>query len=245
MKADKYKACIIARMETFQDTRARKKLITLTWSRLRLVDPTLLPWGVDETIATNNPQVLDKDHLMQKNCFSAFWTSTYAQDTGGIAKAQTFVAWCRVHERYEFQKHNIPQSMFQLVCGFFTYRDWIDIFAGKRLGRCCRHKSIHEQPDRRRAPADSLEIYEQGAESSQLAACGEGARRECGARRGPRERGGHRERGDRRGRRKRGERRELGDCSEGACRERRELVELVELGEYRDRRGRGDRRERS
>lgn len=63
MKADKYKAWLIARMELFQDTRARKKLITLTWSRLRLLDPTLLPWGVDETIATKNPQVLDKDHL--------------------------------------------------------------------------------------------------------------------------------------------------------------------------------------
>ena len=62
-KADKYKACMIARMEFFQDTRARKKLITLTWSRLRLLDPTLLPWGVDESIATKNPQVLDKDHL--------------------------------------------------------------------------------------------------------------------------------------------------------------------------------------
>jgi hypothetical protein len=59
------KACTIARMEFFHDTYARKKLVTLAWSRLRLLDPTLLPWVINETIATKNPQVLHKEHFMQ------------------------------------------------------------------------------------------------------------------------------------------------------------------------------------
>jgi hypothetical protein len=37
------KACIIARIEFFNDKIRRKRLITRTWSRLRLLDPSLLP----------------------------------------------------------------------------------------------------------------------------------------------------------------------------------------------------------
>jgi hypothetical protein len=47
--------CTIAKIEFSYDLRARKSLIAQTWARLRLLDPSLFPWGVDETIASKNP----------------------------------------------------------------------------------------------------------------------------------------------------------------------------------------------
>ena len=78
------KVCIVARIEFFDDTIRRKRLITQTWARLRLLDPSLLPWGIDETIASKNPQVLEKDHFMQTNCHASFWTRGYAESTKGL-----------------------------------------------------------------------------------------------------------------------------------------------------------------
>ena len=115
-------------MEFFDYIPARKKLISVTWSRLRLLDPTLRPWGLGENIATTNPQVLQKDHFMQHNCFNAFWTPDYTRSSKGKPKVLTFVAWCRTHKRYEAHKP-IPQLMFQLACDFLTYEDWINIAA--------------------------------------------------------------------------------------------------------------------
>lgn len=66
------KACTIAKIEFFHNTQARNRLATSVWSRLRLLDPTLLPWNLDETLATNNPQVMNKDQFMQNICFGAF-----------------------------------------------------------------------------------------------------------------------------------------------------------------------------
>jgi len=72
-------SCLIPRIELFQDEQSRLRVISQTWSRLRLLDPTLLPWSIDETIAAHNPQVLHKDHLMQL-CYPAFWTTAFERE---------------------------------------------------------------------------------------------------------------------------------------------------------------------
>ena len=77
------KACVIARIELFNDKLRRKRLITQTLGRLRLLDPSLLPWNIDETIASKNPQVLENDHFIQTHCHAALWARTYAQSTTG------------------------------------------------------------------------------------------------------------------------------------------------------------------
>jgi hypothetical protein len=68
------------------------------FSELCLLDATLLPWGIDESIATKNPQVLDKNHFMQKNCFGAIWMPTYAKESNRIAQSKRFnLVTCCLH----------------------------------------------------------------------------------------------------------------------------------------------------
>jgi hypothetical protein len=101
----------------------------LVWSRLRLLDPTLLPWNLDEIMATKNPQVITKDHFMQNNCFGAFWTPAYSQETRGLVKGQSYSAWCREHQEWELHTVVLPQLLFQLGCNFLDSQDWLDIHA--------------------------------------------------------------------------------------------------------------------
>lgn len=108
------KAYIIARIEFFNDKVRRKRLITQTWSHLRLVDPSLLPWSLDETIASKNPQVLEKDHFMQTNCYAAFWTKLYSQNTKSTQTTVDHWMWCREHIVF------YSDSIVRCGCGVFV-----------------------------------------------------------------------------------------------------------------------------
>ena len=58
--------------------------IRRSYSPVSWTDHSLLPWNIDETIASRNPQALEKDHFMQTHGYAAFWTKTYTQSTKGI-----------------------------------------------------------------------------------------------------------------------------------------------------------------
>jgi hypothetical protein len=101
---------------------------------LRSLDPSLLPWGLDKTIATKNPQVLEKDHFMQTNCYAAFWAKSYSQNTKGTKTAVDHWMWCREHDRFEEQRTVLPQLLMQLACGFFAdVESWANVIVHQKF----------------------------------------------------------------------------------------------------------------
>jgi hypothetical protein len=60
-------------MELFRDKRARRLLMSITWSRLRMLDPALRPWGLDETTASVDSQLLEEGHFLQGNFHGSLW----------------------------------------------------------------------------------------------------------------------------------------------------------------------------
>lgn len=65
--------CPKAAMEIYNDVHAREHLITLWWSRLRILDPILRPWRRGEKMTDVNLQVLDPNHPVHK-CMPPFWS---------------------------------------------------------------------------------------------------------------------------------------------------------------------------
>lgn len=47
-------ACVTAIMDLFHDTKTKRRMITRTWSRLRMTDPTIKPWKLGEKITGTN-----------------------------------------------------------------------------------------------------------------------------------------------------------------------------------------------
>jgi len=82
------------------------------------MDPSLLPWGLHETIVTKNPQVLNKDHFLQTNCFGPFWAHMYEKTDKASASFQKLWVWCRQHLRFEKDDARVVQMLMQLGCEF-------------------------------------------------------------------------------------------------------------------------------
>jgi hypothetical protein len=72
---------VTAKIEFFFDTPGQKLLMSRTYIRYKMIVPDPRPWGMDETILTASPQILDEDHFFQKYCHVIFWESTYASST--------------------------------------------------------------------------------------------------------------------------------------------------------------------
>ena len=97
----KTNACLLVKIERFHHMPSRKTMITKTWSRLRVLDPTLKPWGLDETIVTNDPQVLDENHILGREYFGAFWSRDYMTSTESMHSSEFWEVQCRIHNRME------------------------------------------------------------------------------------------------------------------------------------------------
>jgi hypothetical protein len=93
-EVSKTNACLLAKIEFFYHTPGRKKTITKTWSRLWVLYPTIKPWGLDETIITNNPQVLDENHILRRQCFGAFWSRHYITSTESMQSSELLEMQC-------------------------------------------------------------------------------------------------------------------------------------------------------
>jgi hypothetical protein len=65
--------CPKAAMKIYNDVHAREHLITLWWSRLRIMDPILRPWRRGEKMTDVDLQVLDPNHPVHK-CMPPFWS---------------------------------------------------------------------------------------------------------------------------------------------------------------------------
>ena len=124
-------ACTIARMEFFHDKRAREALIIGTWARLRLIDPTLKPWALGQTIASTNPLVLNKFHPLHTACHGAFWADGYFTSTVTHRTRERFMRWRRQHGLDEHHEYSKLQLLMQLACSFFSYEDWVHIVANR------------------------------------------------------------------------------------------------------------------
>ena len=84
-------SCILARIQFFNNGPGRKRLASQVWARLRLIDRSLKPWNIDETIATRIPQVFDKDHFMQTRCFWCFLDPNLLQGHEGLQKTRLYL----------------------------------------------------------------------------------------------------------------------------------------------------------
>lgn len=111
--------CLRPMLETVYDIHARHYLLSIWWSRLRLLDPKLLPWPRDATIIDVNPSVLDNDHLIHQSC-PHFWGNGFglaAQDSL-TSRVRNIDAYCSEHDRMEQKRICRPLSA-QLACNTF------------------------------------------------------------------------------------------------------------------------------
>jgi hypothetical protein len=116
--------CLLARMEFFHDTVARNKLRTLTYVRLRAVEPGLLPWPTGTKMFEVNKNIPHKDHFFFTNWFRGIWTKLYdVNPKGGLKTVTTFAALCREHERLEAVTAVPPQLLMHLSMETFDLDD--------------------------------------------------------------------------------------------------------------------------
>jgi hypothetical protein len=121
-------SCVLAQMEFFQDERARKKLITKTFSRLNIIDPSVKPWKLGQKITDVNPHILRGDHYLQKNCTPAFWNLKFESDPdAGNGCDANFRFFCREHNRFENTRNGTYQLLMALAMGFFGLSDWVEV----------------------------------------------------------------------------------------------------------------------
>lgn len=59
-------ACLEAKMAMLHGVISMQDLINFWWLRLRMLDPSLIPWKPGRCITDTNPQVLDPDHPIRK-----------------------------------------------------------------------------------------------------------------------------------------------------------------------------------
>jgi hypothetical protein len=117
-------------MEFFNDTVARSKLNTLTYIRLRSVEPSLLPWPPGTKMLEVNKHILYKDHFFFTNCFGGIWTKLYdVNPKGGLKTVTTFEALCREHERLEVVQNVPHQLLMRLAMETFELKDWIHVIS--------------------------------------------------------------------------------------------------------------------
>jgi hypothetical protein len=69
-KAKNQSACLFPKIEFCHDETARRKLLTIVWSRYRINHPGMLPWDLGQHMLDVNP-LLD-DHVLFTKCHGAF-----------------------------------------------------------------------------------------------------------------------------------------------------------------------------
>lgn len=131
--------CTVAIVELYHDIRARKILASKEWMHYRQIDPSLKPWSPSESIASVNPQVLEKDRFMQTNCFTSFWTGDHLTKQTPTTPQDTWMVYCYEYQRYEYADSKCVHLAAYLGSGFFrSHRDWayVVILRGyKQTGR--------------------------------------------------------------------------------------------------------------
>ena len=139
------RACMTAKIEFFLDTAGRKLLMSRTYMRYKMIVPDLRPWCVDETILTANPQILDKDHFLQKHCHGTFWKGSYLESTTNDEPRKEIMVWYvinntaammmrltkvnrrRKHQEYEKVPALAPSLLMQLGGNLLKRDDWAHI----------------------------------------------------------------------------------------------------------------------
>jgi hypothetical protein len=134
-------ACTLAKIELFYDKSLQKFNVARTWARLRILDPTLQPWGIHETIADVNPQILDEDHVLQQ-CFGAFWLRNYSTVKEISRPKDSSMVYCRGHDQYEVFDPTAPALLMQLGAGFLSETEWVYVITHQQVG-----KSLHVPDD--------------------------------------------------------------------------------------------------
>jgi hypothetical protein len=120
--------CILAQMEFFQDERARNRLISRTFSRMNIIDPSIKPWKLGQKITDVNPHILHRDHYLQQNCLPIFWSFKFGPDTdGNVGFEAHYRFFCREHDRFETTRTGTHQLLMILACGFLSLSDWVEI----------------------------------------------------------------------------------------------------------------------
>jgi hypothetical protein len=126
-------------MEFFQDEKALKKLITRTFSRMNIIDPSIKPWKLGQKITAVNPHILHHDRYMQQNCMPAFWSLKFESDSDvGTSYEAYYRFFCRENDRFEDTRTGTHQLLMLLAFGFFSVSDWVEICYHGRSSR--RHQ---------------------------------------------------------------------------------------------------------
>jgi hypothetical protein len=114
-------ACLIARIELFQDEKFMSRNNANWYLRFRLLDPGLLPWKPGQKITDVNPGVSHATHPLQ-SCYPPFWVKGFTPDSGHRPGLQKILqsGWCEVHQRNETVQ--LPSVLLaQTASGFYTY----------------------------------------------------------------------------------------------------------------------------
>lgn len=80
LKQPKEPGSLEARFDIWEDKRSRRYMATLCCVRNRVLDPSLQPWSLehDETLISQNPQVIDPDHKLRQ-CQPAYWQAIFSR----------------------------------------------------------------------------------------------------------------------------------------------------------------------
>jgi hypothetical protein len=123
-------SCILAQMEFFHNEKARNKLISRTFSRMNIIDPSIKPWKLGQKITDVNPHILHRDHYLQQNCMPTFWCYKFETDRDvGTSSEVIYRFFCREHDRFETTRTGTHQLLMILACGFFSLSDWVEVCA--------------------------------------------------------------------------------------------------------------------
>lgn len=107
-------------MELPKDTLRVMRIKTLTWHRLRLLQPDLLPWPIDGKSSDTNPNILASSSWFMNFCFHTYWKKDYELRLHSPNARVYLRVYCRRDKCLEMI--SIPvQLLMQLGAGFFSH----------------------------------------------------------------------------------------------------------------------------